>query len=280
MRLDPSSRDLRADSLPRLTPEFIASLHDRPVRDRQGLFIAEGLRFFHSAQASGTPILGLALCPTLLPFHARCELREYAARHRVPVMEVPRGVFQALSVSSEPTGLLMVFRQTWSPLPQRIDRHDLWIGVEHLRTLGNLGTLMRSATAFGATGLMVFGPPRDRTDVFAAQAVRASMGGLFSLRVVQTSHHEFRRWNRRYEVTVLGACPEASMDVRRVSLRRPVVFMLGNERKGLSEAQRGTCDGFVRVPMAPGTDSMNVAMAGTVLLYEAASQRSGFGRRQ
>ena len=280
MQLDPKPRAHCASSLPRLTAEFIASLRDRPVRDHLGLFLAEGVRFFHSCQAADAPIVGVAVSPTLLPSHSRCEIREFAKRQDVRLLEFPRAEFEALSAATEPSGVLLVCRQTWQTLPRQIGKSDLWIGVEHIRTPGNLGTLMRSAAAFGASGIMVFGPQRDRTDPFDPQAVRASMGGVFSLRIVQTSHREFRNWNRRYDLTTLGACPGASTDVRGVSLRRPVVLMLGNERDGLSEAQRISCDRFVRIPISAGTDSLNVAMAGTALLYEASSQRNRAVRRK
>ncbi|MCO5298106.1 MAG: RNA methyltransferase [Fimbriimonadaceae bacterium] len=279
MRLDPKPRAPRAQPLPRLTAEFLVSLGDRSIRDRLGLFPAEGLRSFHSAVANATPILGLARSPSLLSYPARCEMDEFAKDRGIPLLEVSRADFQSFSAAREPKGVLLVCPQRWDPLPSHVGQRDLWIGVENLRTPGNLGTLMRSAAAFGASGLMVFGPPRDRTDVYAPQSVRASMGGVFSLRIVQTSHRAFRSWNRRYELTVLGACPKAPTEVRRVSLRRPVLLMLGSEREGLSEAQRDSCDGFVRIPMSAGTDSINVAMAGTVLMYEAVSQRGCRGRR-
>jgi len=99
------------------------------------------------------------------------------------------------------------------------------------------------------------------------------MGAIFAMRHVATSHGSFRDWRCRAQVQVLGATGEAAEDYRLKSYRAPTVLLLGNERSGLSEAQRATCDAFIKIPMAAGIDSLNVAMAGTVLLYEAFNQR-------
>jgi RNA methyltransferase, TrmH family len=93
------------------------------------------------------------------------------------------------------------------------------------------------------------------------------------MKLVFTSHQQFRKWRHRYEFNVLGADGGAATDYRCVSYRRPTLFMLGDERKGLSDAQRNSCDGFVRIPMAGTVDSLNLAMAGTLLLFEVRNQR-------
>jgi TrmH family RNA methyltransferase len=126
---------------------------------------------------------------------------------------------------------------------------------------------------------MVFGPVRERADPFDPGCIRASMGASFRLKIVETSHREFRSWRHRYELRVLGADGGAPSDHRTVKMNRPLLIMLGSERDGLSEAQRITCDGFVRIPMSAGVDSLNVAMAGTVLLYEAWGQRHPVRRK-
>jgi len=252
-----------------LTSDFILSLYDRAERDRTGLFLAEGLRFFHAARDACSPIAGAVLCPQLLAKHAEADFCFHLDRGRTPWRRVPEREFCALSKAGEPSGVLIVARQTWSELPLRTTDDDLWLGLEQVRSNGNLGTLMRSAAAFGARGIVAFGPPRQRCDFFDPGTVRASMGAVFQLTLVGASHDGFRRWNRHQGLSVLGASCDAATDLRRTPMRRPLMLMLGSERKGLSEGQRGSCDGVVRIPMVAGVDSLNVAMAATVLLYEA-----------
>jgi len=99
------------------------------------------------------------------------------------------------------------------------------------------------------------------------------MGSIFALEIISTSHREFRQWDHRFEVRAIGADGAAVADYRKIDYRKPTILMLGEERRGLSEAQRATCDAFARIPMAKGIDSLNLAMAGTLLLYEAIRRR-------
>jgi len=220
-----------------------------------------------------SPLHGALLCPCLLGTEAFSDSRWRLTRAEIPSRIVSRAEYLELTAAEEPSGILLVASQAWAPLPKRVSRHDLWLAIDHLRTPGNIGTLMRSAAATGATGIMVFGG-RDRTDLYDPTSVRASMGAIFALQHVQTTHEQFRIWRCRPEVRVFGATGEAAQDYRRMRYRSPTVLMLGKERYGLSEAQRASCDAFIKIPMCPGIDSLNVAMAGTVLLYEVFNQRN------
>lgn len=261
-----------------LTSDLIRSLYERSERDRKGLFLAEGLRFFKVARDVCAPVVGAVVCFKLLSRTEREVVSGHLDRYRLPRLNVNEAEFCALSKAAEPSGIIIVARQSWRELPERSTKDDLWLGVERVRSSGNLGTLMRSAAAFGATGIAAFGPPRLRSDPFDPAAVRASMGAVFQLMIVGISHREFRHWNRAHGLMVLGASCDAATEVGRVALRRPLMFMLGGERQGLSEGQRASCDGLVRIPMVGGVDSLNVAMAGTVLLYEAHARWRDSGR--
>jgi RNA methyltransferase, TrmH family len=259
--------------------ELHVSLRDSNERDQTGLFVAYGARFLIKAIESNSEIISVMICPGVLTGPLREELTQRVKRAGIPTYFASPNELAPFSEECDIPSVSVVVRQHWQPLPECVRPNDLWIGIEHLRTPGNIGTLMRSAAAVGANGMMIFGPPRDRTDPFDPTTVRASMGAIFGIRLIRTSHHEFRRRRNRCLITVLGAAGEAETDYRSVSYRGPVMLMLGNERTGLSEAQRTTCDGFVKVPMVSGMDSLNVAMAGTVLLYEAFGQRHPVHRR-
>ena len=144
---------------------------------------------------------------------------------------------------------------------------------------GNIGTLIRSADAFGAHGLIVTG---HAADVYDPRAVRASTGSLFALPAVRTpSHREVGDWLAAQErpVTVVGTDEHGDADVSEFDLTGPVLLLIGNETAGLSSAWRDVCDRLVSIPMVGSASSLNAANAGAVVLYEAARQRRlGSGR--
>ena len=182
--------------------------------------------------------------------------------------------FTQLGFSPEPQGLALVLKQPWLHLDQvRLNGPSTWLGIESSRNPGNLGTILRAAKACGAEGLMVFGNRGQTADVFDPQVIRASMGAALQLRFVRTTYRELERWSYRSEIRVIGADAAGTLDYRQVKFRRPVLIMLGDERSGLSPGQTAACDVFARLPMARGVDSINVAMAATVLLYEAYGQK-------
>ena len=261
-----------------LSSDLIGRLRAREFRDQHRLFFAVGTRFLVRAVDQGASIAGLIVST------ARLNPLVGTVVHRIrkagaPILDVPPRVMDELAQSTEPQSVIVLCNQTWTVLPETVKRSDLWLGLESVRTPGNLGTLLRSAEAAGSTGVFGFGRPSDLPDPFDPAAVRASMGAVFGLRYVRTTHQEFRKWKLRYELSVLGASGEASVDYRSVSFRRPIILMLGNERSGLSEGQRATCDGFIKIPICGGVDSLNLAMAGTLLLFEARNQRHPPRRR-
>lgn len=258
--------------------DLIESLRERRARDEHGLFVAEGARFLCAARDQKIPIAGIAFCEERTPRATREIIAQATA---CPVLKLKAERFDRLCRTEDPShGVLLVLRQTWRSLPDQVGRRDLWLGVETIRNPGNLGTLLRSAVAAGARGLMVFGPPRDRADPFDPGCVRSSMGAIGGLQIVATSHREFRAWDRRFELRVFGATGEGSRDYRSVDMKKSCLIMLGHERSGLSDAQRLTSDSEIRIPMAGPTDSLNVAMAGTLLLYEAFNQRNPVAKRK
>ncbi len=288
----PKPRPLVVRPVSDLSFDLVKSLHRRDTRDQRGLFLAEGARFLAAAAEHGTAFAGMVVCPfRLVSAHGR-DLVARLERAGVPRLRVSPEEYRSLSPGSSTAGenaaagqgVLLLLHQRWEPLPERPRPRDLWIGVESVRTPGNLGTLLRSGDASGATGIIVFdrsetGSP-EGVDPYEPAAVRATMGSIFAHRLVRTTHRAFRRAPGRSGLLVLGGTPEAADDYRRPDYRRPVVLMLGDERKGLSDGQRATCDGFVRIPMVGAPDSLNLAMAGTLMLYEALNQRQPLAKQK
>lgn len=140
-----------------------------------------------------------------------------------------------------------------------------WTAVSHLRSPGNFGTLIRTSAAVGAGGFILIG---DDIDPFDPNVIRATMGAVFKQRIVRARFEEFRKWIRQHRLPVIGASPGGTLSYDLASYNPPTVLMLGNEHSGLSENERSLCGQLVRIPMAPEMDSLNVAVAGSLLLYE------------
>ena len=143
--------------------------------------------------------------------------------------------------------------------------------LEAVRSEGNLGSLLRTSEAIGGAGFILVGP---RIDPFAPAVVRASMGALFGQTFIRTNDHSLRNWVRRHRCRVIGASPDGSAELHRFDYPRPTILVLGEERQGLTTFQRGLCSDLVRIPMVGVADSLNLAVAGSLLLYEVYRARS------
>ncbi|MEQ9073928.1 MAG: RNA methyltransferase [Sandaracinaceae bacterium] len=252
----PLSSDLLEASCARL-------LAERRFRDQTGLAVADGVGFVRRARDAGLVVEGLLFCPALCrgPM-ARRLVRATTA----PVVRLSRERMTALSARASPDGLIGVVRQRWRPLPRD---GSLFLVAERLRSMGNLGTLLRTARATGVDGLVLMG---DAVDPYDPAVVRASMGAVFTLPMHRASPSAFARWAR--DVTVIGASAEGVRDFRAEPFEGRCALAVGEERRGLQRSLRTACDRMVRIPMCDGLDSLNVAVAGSLLLYEAFRRRA------
>ena len=250
---------------------FVQLLHDRSHRDKTGLFWAEGCRNLHSAMESGSAIECIVRCRSLL----RSRQTELAIHHLcrlgTSVLDVSEVQFLSLSTHQEPQGVGIVARQSWQPLIQVSPaKDDVWIVLDNVRTPGNLGTILRTSAAVGAQGVMLIGGLIDPHD---PASIRASMGAIFHQRLVRTSAKALLGWRKRHPCHVLGTSPRARTHYRAASYAKPLLLMMGNERTGLRTKQHDLCDTTVRLPMTDKVDSLNLAVATGILLYEAMCSR-------
>jgi RNA methyltransferase, TrmH family len=161
----------------------------------------------------------------------------------------------------------------WEPL-YRIDPSNglCWLVVETVQTPGNLGTIIRTCDAVGAAGIIILS---RETDPYHPAAVRATMGSLFSQRFVRATLPELIAWKLRHDCMLIGTSPAAPMDYQAARYRPPVLLFMGEEREGLSRDHQALCDAMVKIPMVGGCDSLNLAIATGVMLYEIFNQRCG-----
>jgi TrmH family RNA methyltransferase len=243
----------------------------REERDRTGLFYVEGMRFVSNAAKAGFDIEKLVIAPDLLTHPFGQRLAETLRARRIPGISVSGALYRTLSRVEEPQGIAAVVRQRWEKLENiRPEIGRPWIALDTLRSAGNLGTILRTADAVGAAGILCVG---QDIDPYEPAVVRATMGALFALRLVRTEERELTDWKRRSGLRLIGTSPSARADYQEIDYtRKPIALWLGGEREGMTETQQGLCDSMVRIPMIGRSDSLNVAIAAGVLLYEAFNQ--------
>ena len=247
----------------------VRALREKKGRRRQGLFIAEGLRILTEARAAGR-------VPTIL-FYAESTahplltaLVEAVEAARGDVVETNADILHKLTGKDNPQTVLGVYK-TFDTALERVDRSaaPLWIVAQALRDPGNLGTILRTGDAVGAGGLILVD---DCVDPFSTEAVRASMGALFTQKLAQASWPDFLAWLRGGEGQLIGTSLAAELDYQAPRYARPAFLLIGNEAQGLPEPYEAECDLLVKIPMLGKADSLNAAVATAVVAYEAINQ--------
>jgi len=249
----------------------IRSLRQRQERERSGLYFVEGIRLVAEAVQNNVPIEQLVVAPDLLASPFAQELIAEQQQAGVPCLEVSADVFTSLSVKDGPQGLGAVLRQRWERLADvRVGDELCWIALESIADPGNLGTIMRTADAVGAGGVILLG---NSTDPYDGAALRGSMGAIYNQRLVHASWDEFVTWKAQHGYMVVGTSDKATTDYQAMRYKAPLVLLMGSERQGLSAEQQAVCDAIVSIPMAGRSDSLNLAVATAVVLYEIFNQK-------
>ena len=161
--------------------------------------------------------------------------------------------------------LLGAYRET-SPELSRIDRSKapLWIVAQALRDPGNIGTILRTGDAVGAGGLILID---DSADPFSVEAVRASMGAVFTQEIAAARWPDFLAWLRSGPGQLVGTSLKATADYLEARYEQPCFLLIGNEQQGLPDEYEAECDSLVKIPMAGRADSLNAAMAAAVMAF-------------
>jgi TrmH family RNA methyltransferase len=247
---------------------------DRSYRDARRAFFAEGVRNVVQAIESGFEVERLIVSERLLTVPIARRLVRERQRSGVPTLRVSPEAFRRVSRTHHASGAAAIIRQRWAALHKASPRAGLcWIVLDAVRSEGNLGSLIRTSEAIGGAGFILVGPG---VDPFDPAVVRASMGAVFGQSFVRTNAGSLRNWLRRHRCRAIGASPDGSSELHHFSYRRPTILVLGEERGGLSAALRGLCTDLVRIPMVGKADSLNLAVAGSLLLYEV--HRARFSR--
>jgi len=236
-------------SLQNPTIKLIRSLAEKKYREETGLFVAEGAEVLGRARREGWE-------PVYLVSTAAAEAWGKAER-----LMVGDKVMQALSGQRNAGSLLGVFRQRYV---ERIEPKGVWMALEAMRDPGNLGSIIRTADAVAAQGVILVGPA---CDPYSREAVRASMGSIFGPHLARLAGARFIELCKSWPGEVAGTHLQGTEDYRR-AYKRPTLLVMGSEGGGLSPETAAACSTLVRIPMQGGAESLNVAVAVGLMLYE------------
>ncbi|MDH7784483.1 TrmH family RNA methyltransferase [Ochrobactrum sp. 19YEA23] len=245
----------------------LRSLALKKFRDQQGVFLAEGLKLVIDALEQDWRIKTLVFAKS---GKGNKMVEQVAARTFAKgglVLEVTEKVISAITRRDNPQVVVGVFEQQYQPLASLKPKYnDVYIALDRVRDPGNLGTVIRTADAVGAKGVILIG---DTTDPYSLETVRATMGSVFSVPLYKTTENDFLNWRKGFSGLIVGTHLKGAVDYRTIPYaNKPVVLMMGNEQQGLPDNLANACDKLARIPQAGRADSLNLAIATGVMLYE------------
>jgi len=248
------------------TVKRIRSLRDKKERKAEGKFLAEGLRILAEARDSGILPMVIAYSPNGGVHPLAAEIIAEAEADGADVIETSPDILAKMSGKDNPQAILGVYKQPATALAA-IDRASapLWLVAQALRDPGNIGTMLRTGDAVGAGGLILID---DCADPFSVEAVRASMGAIFTQAVATARWEEFLPWLRGGSGQLVGTSLNADSDYLDASYVPPCFLLIGNESQGLPADYEAACDLLVKIPMAGRADSLNAAVAAAVMAFQ------------
>lgn len=246
----------------------IRALAVKKYRDQSGTFMAEGLKLVIEALDLGWTIRTLAIAKSgkANPAVGKVAARTVAAGGLV--LEASEKVLTAITRRDNPQAVIGVFEQRYCPLTDiRPQAADVWVALDRVRDPGNLGTIIRTADAAGAAGVILVG---DTTDPYSLEAVRASMGSVFDVPLARAGVDAFLQWRKDMAgLMMVGTHLEGAVDYRKIDYEPgPVILLMGNEQQGLPDDLAAACNVLARIPQAGRADSLNLSVATAVMLYE------------
>lgn len=252
----------------------VRALADRKQRRRSGLFVVEGLQPVWRALQSGWGTDVLVTAPEMLAEHPAAA--QMVARQRAkgtPIAELSAELFSRISDRDGPSGLIAVMRSRQDRLGGiPVTPNTVVVGIEQAGNPGNLGTVIRTADAAGVAGLVLIGPSADP---YSPTAVKASMGSIFAVPVVNCEAPELLDWARAEQLQMVASSGYADTDFSAIEYRHPVLLLMGSEGSGLSSELLQAADLVARIPMRGTAESLNLSVAAALMMYEAQRGRLG-----
>ncbi|WPE18868.1 RNA methyltransferase [Shinella zoogloeoides] len=246
----------------------IKALSDKKHRDETKSFMAEGLKLVIDALELGFEIRTLVYAKNVKDKPQVVQAATKTVARGGLVLEVSEKVLSSITRRDNPQMVVGIFTQRWTSLRDLKPKADeTYVALDRVRDPGNLGTIIRTADAAGASGVILLG---ETTDPYSMETVRATMGSVFALPLVKASPADFLAWKKGAGVSVVATHLAGAVDYRTIDYRKkPVLLLMGNEQAGLPDALASEADALARIPQAGLADSLNLAIATGIMLFEA-----------
>lgn len=239
-----------------------ASLKMKKYRQKEGLFLLEGKRAVEEALASRWTLRALFFTRLTEGWERRAE------ESTLPWYEVPLPVLQKITATEDPQSVAALVEIRQENLDSFAPERGLVLVLDQIRDPGNLGTLIRTADALGAAGVVLL---EDTADLYNPKVVRSTMGSLFHLPVCTgVKAGEMETWCRKNGYALWATALEGAEDVTKLQWPAKTALVLGSEAEGVSPEILAAADQKVKIPMAGQAESLNVAVAGGIVMFEAA----------
>jgi TrmH family RNA methyltransferase len=254
-------------SLTNSSVKDVRALHMRKAREETGLFLAEGVRTVREALDLGIAPVRLLYVRSEREHRPLAQTRRDAQRAGAEIIEVSAQVMEKIARRENAQSVIGVFRQRLLPL-STLDPASapLWVALEGVRDPGNLGTVIRTADACGAGGVILIGTV---CDPYSLEAVRATMGSIFAVPIFTADTQSAVALLQRWPGACIGTALQTETDYRDARFDKPTLIVSGAEQHGLSDDLRAACKTLVKLPMRGRADSLNLAVATGVMLYAA-----------
>lgn len=265
--------------------KLLRALHTRKYRRQTGWFLAEGMRHCLQAVDVGFMPVRLVYAHDRKSDAGMDKLIDICHAHKGRVLPVTPALLKKLSRKDNPQTVIAAFDMRYQTLDtvisarqQDIQTHktECWVALDRIRDPGNLGTIMRTLDAVAARGVILID---ECTDPYSVESVRASMGAIFSIDVIQATTAQFTHFVQTCPHQIIGTRLHAPTHYRDITWTHPSILLMGNEQSGLSEGLACLCKDLITLPMQGHSDSLNIAVATGICLYEMMHQTANTGTR-
>lgn len=249
----------------------LRSLERKKGRNETGLFLAEGARLIEQALAQGWQVEQLIVSNSGAERGYVQDLATRAQAQGARLIQVPDRLASSIARKDNPQAVIAAIKQRDLALSDVSENNPgLWIGLYECRDPGNLGTILRTADCAGAAGVILI---ENCCDPYSVEAVRASMGSLFDVVLARADFAGFNTWRQEAGLNMVAASVNGDIAHTGVDFIQPSLILMGNEQAGLPPAIEAQCETLCLIPMRGGADSLNLAQATAIMLYEGWRQR-------
>ena len=253
----------------------IASLKQRKYRDRQGLFLAEGVRLVEECANAGWPVKMCIYTEDAVRRERAQAVIERLSAADCRMVVVSEDIYNKISDTEQPQGIMVILKKRQFSIEQMLlstDKLPLLVVLDGIQDPGNVGTIIRTADAAGSAGVIAL---KGSADIYAGKTVRATMGSLFHLPVMEgLSAVELLQNLKQANIKLLATCLQQTDVYYQANFNCPAAIILGNEGQGISPELINAADACLNIPLIGHAESLNVSVAAGVILYEAVRQRA------